>query len=66
MFSQTGTLQTQNMNSHITQKQKKANWHPRYEFQEEAEFYLGQSGPGTPKNKHHKNVFKPTVIMHFM
>nr|UGV35209.1 MAG: ORF1 [TTV-like mini virus] len=28
---------------------EKANWHPRYEFQEEAEFYIGQSGPGTPK-----------------
>lgn len=26
-----------------------AKWHPKYEFQQECEFYLGQSGPYTPK-----------------
>nr|UGV35298.1 MAG: ORF1 [TTV-like mini virus] len=28
---------------------EKANWHPRYDFQEESMFYLAQSGPGAPK-----------------
>lgn len=33
---------------HLTETEKNY-WHPRYDFQEEVEFYFAQSGPYTPK-----------------